>query len=374
MSALSLRKATRQQTKIRIGLSGPSGSGKTYSALLLASGMAPWEKIAVIDTENGSADLYSHLGGYSVITLTAPFSPERYIEAIEACEKSGMEVIIIDSVTHEWDGKGGCLESNELIAQTKFKGNTWAAWSVTTPRHQKFIAAIVGSSCHIITTARSKTDTIQTEDKKVKKVGMKEIQREGFEYELTLNFNLDRDGHYAMASKDRTGMFIDADPFKITRETGEKILEWTMKGNDPAKSPTSPSAPPATPKAQPTTAARTSAKPAPKPHPTKQTVMEKLTACKDATTLQQVYDRAFVYRWPMDEAKDITDCYLAVFCRICTYLRKGEELCDTSGQVIAKIVRRENGFATVQKVPVPTEDELAQAERAGMKIDSTVQQ
>src|SRR5947209_2788964 len=124
---LTLRKATRQQTKIRIGLSGPSGSGKTYSALLLASGMAPWEKIAVIDTENGSADLYSHLGGYSVITLTAPFSPERYIEAIEECQKAGMEVIVIDSVTHEWEGKGGCLESNELLGQTKFKGNVWSA-------------------------------------------------------------------------------------------------------------------------------------------------------------------------------------------------------------------------------------------------------
>src|SRR3954470_15518841 len=113
--SFTLRKATRQKTKIRIGLSGPSGSGKTMSALLLASGMAPWEKIAVIDTENGSADLYSHLGDYSVITLTAPFTPERYIEAIAACEAAGMEVIVLDSVTHEWDGKGGCLESNELI-------------------------------------------------------------------------------------------------------------------------------------------------------------------------------------------------------------------------------------------------------------------
>src|SRR4051812_8726433 len=123
--ALTLRKAAREKTKIRIGLSGPSGSGKTYSALLVASGMASWEKIAVIDTENGSTDLYSHLGDYSVITLTAPFSPERYIEAIAACEAAGMDVIVIDSVTHEWDGKGGCLESNELIAQTKFRGNTW---------------------------------------------------------------------------------------------------------------------------------------------------------------------------------------------------------------------------------------------------------
>jgi len=227
---MELRKATRKKAKLRVGLSGPSGSGKTYSALLLASGMAPWEKIAVIDTENGSGELYSHLGPYSVITLTAPFSPERYVEAIKACEEAGMEVIVIDSITHEWDGKGGCLEFNDLTAQTKFKGNTWAAWSVTTPKHQKLIAAITASICHIITTARSKTDTIQTEDKKIKKVGLKEIQREGYEYELTVNFTLDRDGHYATASKDRTSIFIELDPFVVSEFTGQTLLAWANEG------------------------------------------------------------------------------------------------------------------------------------------------
>lgn len=136
-----------------------------------------WDKIGVIDTENGSADLYSHLGDFSVLSLEAPFTPERYIEAIEAFEESGIEVLIIDSVTHEWDGKGGLLEANEKVAQTKFKGNTWSAWSVTTPRHQDFIDAITHSKLHIITTARSKTETVQV-DGKIKKLGMKEIQRE----------------------------------------------------------------------------------------------------------------------------------------------------------------------------------------------------
>lgn len=232
---MELRKATRQKAKLRIGVSGPSGSGKTYSALILAKSIATdMSKVAIIDTENGSADLYSHLGEYNVITLQAPYTPERYIEAITACEKGGMEVIIIDSVTHEWDGKGGLLESNELLGQTRFKGNTWAAWSVTTPRHQKFLESITSSGIHIITTARSKTDTIQTEDKKIKKVGLKEIQREGFEYELTVNFTLDRDGHYATASKDRTGIFIDKDPFVITDETGKLLKNWSEQGIDPA--------------------------------------------------------------------------------------------------------------------------------------------
>lgn len=232
---MQIRKAERAQSKLRIGLSGPSGSGKTYSALLLARGMVKsWEKILLIDTENGSGELYSHLGPYNVIVLEAPFTPERYSEAITAAETAGMEAIVIDSASHEWDGKGGCLESNERLGQTKFKGNSWAAWSETTPRHQKFIEAITQSKCHVITTARSKTDTIQTEDKKIKKVGLKDIQREGFEYELTANFNIDRDKHLAIASKDRTGLFIDRDPFIINEKIGQEFLKWTESGVDKA--------------------------------------------------------------------------------------------------------------------------------------------
>lgn len=231
---VQIRKAARPKAKLRLGMSGPSGSGKTYSALLIAKGIVDgaMNKVAIIDTENGSADLYSDMGDYNVITLSAPYTPEKYIEAIDACEKAGMEIVIIDSVSHEWDGKGGLLEANELLAQTKFKGNSWAAWSVTTPRHQKFIESITTSKMHIITTARSKTDTIQTEDKKIKKVGLKEIQREGFEYELTLNFNLDREKHYAIASKDRTGIFSEVDPFIITEETGKILKEWSLGGSD----------------------------------------------------------------------------------------------------------------------------------------------
>ena len=230
MNNFNLRKAERKQAKLRIGLSGPSGSGKTYGSLKIARGITEWDKIVIIDTENKSADLFSDLGDYNVMTLEAPFSPENYIAAIEACENQGMEVIIIDSVSHEWDGKGGCLESNDLLAEAKFRGNTWAAWSKTTPRHRQFIERIIASPCHIITTVRNKQETIQTEQKKIKKVGMKEVQREGFEYELTLNFNIDRDGHHATASKDRTGIFETMDPFVITEATGELLFKWNNSG------------------------------------------------------------------------------------------------------------------------------------------------
>lgn len=235
-----LRKAERKQAKLRVGLSAPSGAGKTYSALLLARGLASdWDKIAIIDTEAGSGELYSNLGEYNVRQLEAPYSPERYIEAIKECEEAGMEVIIIDSISHEWDGKGGCLEINESIAQSKFRGNTWSAWSETTPRHQRFIEAIITSKCHVITCVRNKIDTVMTEDKKVKKVGVKEITREGMEYELTLNFNIDRDTHKAITSKDRTNLFEGQDPFIITSKTGETLLEWANSGATIAPPPIS---------------------------------------------------------------------------------------------------------------------------------------
>src|ERR1700750_723736 len=118
---MELKVATRKQVKLRLGLSAVSGGGKTYSALLLAKGLVgDWSKIAVIDTENESASLYAHLGQYNTITLTAPFTPERYVEAIKACEAGGMECIVVDSITHEWDGKGGILEIHAAMTGNSF--------------------------------------------------------------------------------------------------------------------------------------------------------------------------------------------------------------------------------------------------------------
>lgn len=225
---MELKKATRRAVKLRLNLSAPSGAGKTMSALRMAYGITnDWSKIAVIDTENGSASLYSHLGDFNTIDLTPPFTPERYIESIKLCEGAGMEVIIIDSSTHEWN----CLlEENELLAQSKFRGNTWSAWSSTTPRHDRFIQAVLQSTCHIITCTRSKTETVMGDDKKVKKVGMKDVQREGWEYELTVSLNIDRDTHMAIPSKDRTNLFEGKNPFIITEETGQAIKNWCESG------------------------------------------------------------------------------------------------------------------------------------------------
>ncbi|GAA4803388.1 AAA family ATPase [Litoribaculum gwangyangense] len=230
---MKLQKAQRDQVKLRLGISGASGFGKSYSALLLAYGITnDWTKIAIIDTENNSASLYSHLGDFNVLRLDEPYSPERYIEAIRTCENASMEVIIIDSITHEWQGKGGCLQIHEQL------GGRFQDWANVTPRHQAFIDAILGSKSHIITTVRSKIDysidTTSNGRTKVVKHGMKEITREGFEYELTVNFEIINDQHLVRASKDRTGLFSSGKPeFVINAATGKKILQWCNQTDIP---------------------------------------------------------------------------------------------------------------------------------------------
>jgi hypothetical protein len=225
---MNLRKSNRSQARIKIGVQGTSGSGKTYSSLLLAYGLCnDWQKIAVIDTENQSADLYAHLGEYNVVTLKSPYSPERYIEAIQLCESSGMEVIIIDSLSHEWEGEGGILEVHASMS-----GNSFTNWSKITPRHNALMQKILNSNTHVIATIRSKQDYIITEKsgKSVpEKVGMKGVQRDGLEYDLTIMFELDI-YHNAQVSKDRTELFKKNTPFKIDQNTGVLISEWCAKG------------------------------------------------------------------------------------------------------------------------------------------------
>lgn len=223
------KKAERKQAKLRLALAGPSGSGKTYSALLLAQGLGG--RIAVIDTEHGSASLYADLVDFDAMELHAPYSPERYIEAIVAAEQAGYDTLIIDSYSHEWTGSGGCLEQNETVAHQKFRGNTWAAWNETTPRHRKLTDKILTGSMHIICTMRSKTETVQGEGKKILKLGMKSEQRDGTDYEFTVVLDLTHDGHTATASKDRTKLFDQ--PELISADTGRRLLAWLNSGLNP---------------------------------------------------------------------------------------------------------------------------------------------
>lgn len=232
--AMQFQKAERKKSKLRLALTGPSGSGKTYGALLVAQGLGG--KIAVIDTEKGSASLYSHLVDFDVLELSAPYTPERYRQAVQLAVNNGYGVIIIDSITHEWSGAGGCLEINDEIAKAKFKGNTWSAWSETKARHRALIDDLLTCPAHIIVTMRSKTETAQAEvngRKQVQKLGMKAEQNDGIEYEFTTVLDLIHDGNFAQPSKDRTGLFPpNGNPFKLSVETGQKLVEWLEGGVD----------------------------------------------------------------------------------------------------------------------------------------------
>ncbi|MDK7759444.1 ATP-binding protein [Providencia rettgeri] len=234
---MKFAKALRKKAKLRLALTGPSGSGKTYGALEIAKGLGG--KTALIDTEKGSASLYSNRFNFDVLELDPPFTPERFIEAIGAAQEAGYDNLIIDSITHEWSGSGGCLELLDGLAKAKYRGNTWSAWSEITPRHNAFLDAILRSDLHIIATMRSKTETAQVDKgngkKGVDKLGMKSEQRDGVEYEFTTVLDLNHETHTAMASKDRTGLFSNAEVTQLNESTGKKLMDWLNDGRTKAE-------------------------------------------------------------------------------------------------------------------------------------------
>jgi len=223
---MNLRKSERKRAKIKMALQGSAGSGKTYSSLLLAKGLinGDFSKVAIVDSENGSADLYAHLGQYNVLSLTPPFTPEKYIQAIDVCLKAGMNVIILDSISQVWD---------ELLDfHSKLPGNSFTNWNKVTPRQKAFVDKILQADAHIIATMRTKQDYVlnQKDGKYIpEKVGLKAVQRDGVDYEFTLVFDIDSK-HFAVASKDRTNLFSGKPEFTINSATGKKILEWCNDG------------------------------------------------------------------------------------------------------------------------------------------------
>jgi streptogramin lyase len=230
---------------------GPTGSGKTMSALYLGFGIGG--KIGVIDTENGSADLYADTGDYDVITLEKPYTVASYRAAIQAFEDAGYNVIIVDSLSHAWAGSGGLLDKQGQIAKRNPSQNSYTAWREVTPEHNALVEALLTSPAHIIATMRVKTEYVLEVNEKGKqvprKVGLQPVQRDGLEYEFTVCMDIDAE-HRATASKDRTRLF-DGWSDTITERTGKKLLEWLESGEEVKRveaesvAPTSPPPPPA---------------------------------------------------------------------------------------------------------------------------------
>lgn len=237
---IQIRKAERRKAKLRMALIGPSGSGKTMSALKLAFGIGG--KVGIIDTENGSADLYAHLGDYDVITLSAPYTVQSYREALHAFEAANYDVIIFDSISHAWAGEGGLLEKSSNLEKSGKVKNSYAAWREITPDHNRLVESLLQSPAHIIVTMRVKTEYVLEKDDRGKmvprKIGLAPVQRDGVEYEFTLVMDIS-DNHIANASKDRTGLF-DGWYDTISAATGRKLKEWLESGADAPPPPPPP--------------------------------------------------------------------------------------------------------------------------------------
>lgn len=231
---MGFKKAERFLTNPTIAITGPTGSGKTFSALRLAKGIsqAMGKPFAVIDTENGSASLYSEFFDFDTLNLTPPFTTEKYIEAINLAEKEGYCAIVIDSITHAWAGEGGLLEQKAQL-DARPGSNHWTNWNPIKSKDLRFKNAYLHSKIpFLIATMRSKMEYAQSEEggkKKVQKVGMAPVQSDGIEYEFSLVLDVAMN-HEAEVSKDRTHLFDKNPIFQITEDTGKALVNWRNSG------------------------------------------------------------------------------------------------------------------------------------------------
>lgn len=230
---MGFKKAKREQIWVKVLLAGPSGSGKTYSALRIASGMAKksGSRIAAIDTENGRIRYYADEFDFDDQQLEMPYSPEKYIKAIDDAIDAGYQILIIDSITHEWDY---CLD-----VHSKMPGNSYTNWSKITPRHDAFMEKVLQSPLHIIATVRGKDEYVLEEKngKQVpKKIGLGYKQRDNTEYNYTVTFNIDQQTHVADATKDNTHLF-EGRYEQLSEKDGVALYEWANSGEKPTQKP-----------------------------------------------------------------------------------------------------------------------------------------
>ena len=225
---LQIVRATKKDAKARLALVGPTGSGKTYTALEIALGMARLEEIALIDTEHKSSEKYVPIfGEFDVIHLDQ-YDPRTYVEAIEMLVRAGYRVIIIDSLSHAWAGKGGALELKDKATQRN-GGNSYTAWSAVTPLQNQLIETIIGAPAHVIVTLRAKMDHVQEVNERgrtvIRKVGMAPIQRDGVEYEFDVVGELDIDNVMTI-TKTRNPEFKGLQIVRPTRDFGRRMRAW----------------------------------------------------------------------------------------------------------------------------------------------------
>lgn len=230
---VQFEKATKTQARLRMAIISPSGGGKTYTALKVAAALG--KRVALIDTERGSASKYAHEFNFDVLELTS-FDPRLYIEAIKAAQAAGYDVLIIDSLSHAWAGTDGLLEQHDRVAKKMKSRNTWAAWRDVTPIHNQLIDAMLQADLHIIATMRVKTEYVVEKDDEgkmvPKKVGLAPVQRAGMEYEFDVVADMDLE-HNFMVSKTRCSALDQATIKNPDGELSQKLLVWLSDGAPP---------------------------------------------------------------------------------------------------------------------------------------------
>lgn len=239
-ASFHFRPASRENVGLLIALAGASGSGKTFSALRLAKGLAGGAKIAFIDTEARRALHYADRFDFLHADMRPPFRPARFIEAIRAAEDAGAAVVIVDSMSHEYDGEGGIIDwADELAANgVKSPGN----WKDPKLAHKKLMNALLQMRAHLIFCLRAdeKIEIIREGGKtQVRPLGWMPICEKRFMFEMTASFTLtpDRPGfpQYGLPHKvqeQHRGMFPDSRA--IGEEAGEALRAWAAGGSAPA--------------------------------------------------------------------------------------------------------------------------------------------
>lgn len=246
---LRFRKATKEAAKLRLALIGGSKSGKTYTALAIAQSLVPDGRIGLIDTEHNTASKYAgptatpHAFDFDTTELES-FHPQDYIDAIRAAEEAGYDVLIIDSLSHEWMGKDGALELVDRAAK-KYAGNSYVAWGDVTPLHREMIETILKARCHVIVTMRAKTEYVLEQDKKGKmvprKIGLAPVQRDGIEYEFDVACEINQDHELQVMTSSR----CEGMNGRVFRKAGADvagILRAWLSTDGAAPAPPSPAA------------------------------------------------------------------------------------------------------------------------------------
>ncbi|MGN6537593.1 MAG: AAA family ATPase [Mesorhizobium sp.] len=233
---MQIERAVREKTYTLTSIAGPSGSGKTYSAILYARGLVgPNGKIGFVDTENKRSRFYADVaGGFDVIDLDPPFTSARYIEAIKTFEDAGYKAIIIDSISHEWEGTGGVLEQADAIEQATKRAGLHC-WAKPKAGHKKMMNEVLQTSAHLIFCCRVKEKVVQVKGANGKteivNEGFVVVQEKMFIYEMTVSMMLAEGSHVPAIQKcpgDLEAAFPDGK--KITPDVGRSVAQWADQG------------------------------------------------------------------------------------------------------------------------------------------------